>query len=59
MIPEIINIEESPLATIHIAKSRKMPMRKPKLVKEYGCPNARRDSGKETTTKQNHNELEY
>lgn len=33
-----------PFAVIHIGKSHKKPTHKPKLAKEYACPNARGDS---------------
>ena len=35
-----------PSAPIHIAKSLKKPTHKPKLVKEYGCPNTQTVCGK-------------
>ena len=37
-------------AVIHIAKSLEKVTARPKLVKEYACPNALRDSSEEGST---------
>jgi hypothetical protein len=41
-------VRNSPrFAVIHIAKSLKKAIARPKLVKEYACPNTLTDRGKE------------